>query len=253
MWTSMRLTDEVSEPGDKGAGLIELAAAGLRIPPTLVFHGSQATSEPMDVARIFGDLGVGEDRTVIARSSLLLDRSAATAVSGLYPSIRADRDSFEAVLDDVLSRHSGQDRDTEILMLAGVGGTSTGMSVLVQPFIEPLFSGVAHITLRNDRPQFRLGIVPGHLARLVEGEVSGWQCQLTVIDLDGSPEIAIIADEEDVEAIIAQAGSVAALQEIHSALDRLWSHTHASREVEWAVRDDGVWFLQSQPLLTSEE
>jgi hypothetical protein len=125
------------------------------------------------------------------------------------------------------------------------------MFVLVQPLITPIISGVGHIHARSGDPRLRLGIVTGHLAKLVSGEVPGWQCELTAADFGSGREVALIADEDDAAELRSYDGLPVILAALYEDFMRLWSQVGESREIEWASGENGLWYLQSQPLTNS--
>jgi hypothetical protein len=254
VWYAANL-DSVDDPGDKGLGLVELRGAQLQIPATVVCSVSEIGSSLSGsevISDLFKILGVGEGGQVILRPSLRISRESAPSVSGLYDSIEADRISFMQKLDEVWQEYNGPDRQTEFKML-GIEKASSEMYVLVQPLLEPEFSGVAHMFAPSSGPRFRLGIVPGHLSGLVEGRVEGWECELTAVDIGSGSEVAIIADEDDVTALMTDVKLPSVLNRIHGELSLLWQSVRDNREVEWAVQGDSIWFLQSQPLASGKK
>jgi hypothetical protein len=244
--------DDVDDPGDKGIGLRELRLAGLRTPSTVVL-GQDPIGPPLPPTgawRLFRQLDVPDYGRVVLRPSLRVARSSAASVSGLYESIGSDRSTLMSALDRVNSEYCGPDRAVELAML-GTRRASSSMLILVQPLIAPIISGVAHIHARSGDPRLRLGIVTGHLAKLVSGEVPGWQCELTAADFGSGREVALIADEDDAAELRSHDGLSNILVALYEDLMRLWSQARESREIEWASDENGLWYLQSQPLTNS--
>ena len=124
------------------------------------------------------------------------------------------------------------------------------MSLIVQPKLSPDYSGVAHVSLEQFGLVVRLGLVEGDLGPLVSGRSAGWQCEVTSVVIDNASEVCLLGYEEDVEGIMSVQGGLDGVRKVYDGLHRLWSGIRENREVEWAVQDGTVWYLQSQPLTT---
>jgi hypothetical protein len=245
--------DVVDESGDKGRGLRELAEASLPIPPTLVV--ADASDMPQDEVlhgpdAIFAHLGLDREAKLIVRPSLRIQRDDAAGVSGLYPSLPASYDQLEATIAAAGEHHGTADRIAEGALL-GAARASTAMFLLLQPMLDPAWSGVAHV-VRCDEPGYPAkvdcGIVAGHLSGLVDGTAEGWQCEITEVDVSGLTDVAVVADEEALVNILALTGARDRILELFEGVRRLRAFCRGDREVEWAVQDGQVTFLQSQPL-----
>jgi hypothetical protein len=254
MWKVTTLVGS-ARPGDKGVGLRLLEAAGLPVPKTLVINEVDEAGDGMSLSAdsVFAELGIRSHGLAILRPSLDVERDQASSISGLYDSIRVSRDSFLAGVEQARASYCGADRDIEVLMSGPDSQPSGSMALLVQPFVEPLFSGVAHLTLVNRSMQLNAAMVAGHLEQLVGGKSAGWEFQLTATQLDGVEDVVLIADERDLYEITALPGSHTHLASLYSQLHKLWTFAGPlSWEVEWTV-DDKLWFLQCQPLVEATQ
>lgn len=256
VWRIDELPD-CPQPGDKGAGLQQLVNAGLRIPRTLVFtrRSDWLSGEvrPLDEAAVFDSLDVPADGRVLARSSLIINREMAPAISGLYPSTAATRGMLASTLQQVSKHQVTPDRVFEEVAVGTVDELSSGMCVLVQPWIQPDFSGVAHVRSNRSVLSVHLGIVDGHLSPLVEGKVEGWQAELANIQLDGIEQTALIADETIAQRILDLPQAPAALGSLRNDLARFAGDGPCQWEVEWAAVGGIVYYLQAQPLTGDDD
>ena len=242
---------EAKSAGDKGAGLIELADAGLSVPPTVVVLDETDVS-PSQVlngsAEVGAYLGVGADEMMFIRPSLTIARRDAPAVSGLYPSREATVASLEGVIREMRSADFRRDREIELTVLGGDEPRSNGIELLVQPRLRPEWSGVAHVKAGEAGVVVECGIVEGHLSRLVDGKVVGWECRLSGVRLSDRLDVAAVAEETALTQILRLDGARNVLDELFTASGYLCASVSGDREVEWAVVGGELWFLQSQPL-----
>jgi hypothetical protein len=241
----------VAEPGDKGRGLQELQRAGLPIPQTLVVanRGSDGSGDLITGAdAIFDYLKLTDAGSVMVRPSLTIARDDAAGVSGLYPSRPTDLLGLAAVVASTESQYRGSDRGAELRFL-GDEHASQEMRLLLQPYVVPEWSGVAHAVF-GEAANFRVscGIVAGHLESLVSGQADGWNCDLTAVRLEADEDVALVADEEPLAEILGLPAAQGCLEELFRGMSALGQLCAGDREVEWAVARGRVVFFQSQPL-----
>jgi hypothetical protein len=244
----------VEDPGDKGRGIRELALAGLETPKTLVSHESISGGQEDCVTgtdAIYDYLGLQPNASVIIRPSLMISRADAPGISGLYASREADQASVEAVVGEMAGTRSKADRDAELVLLGGQRA-STGMCLLLQPLVRPLWSGVAHVRDERSGTRVSCGVVSGHLSSLVDGHSRGWQCELSEVTMREDRDVALVANEGDLMSIVELPGARAAMADLYGALRLLQSRCGEAREVEWAFDGGRLVFLQSQPIADQE-
>jgi hypothetical protein len=245
--------EQVPEPGDKGMGIRELHSAGLRTPRTLVAVAAPEP-EPEEVTGtddVFRYLGLPVTAKLLVRPSLRIRRDDAPGVSGLYPSRTADYETLGDILDEMGRYEETPDRAAERLLI-GEDRASRATYLLIQGLIEPDWSGVAHVAPTETGVRVTCGLVAGHLSRLVDGEVRGRECELAHVDLQGKPDVALIADEEDLAEILTLDGARDALAELYYAMRTLQGTCKGAREVEWMFAGGQMMYLQSQPVVADD-
>lgn len=225
--------------GGKAAALALAASAGL---PTLggvilttefsgdVDRGTAiATSDA--VLKAF-DRARGDDQTLVARSSSVIEDAADSSMAGQFQSVIGIRgfDEFQTAVSAVLDSR------------ARVGVDSEPMAVLIQPLIEPAFGGVLFgvdpVTGRSDR--LVISAVTGGPEPLVSGRVEGAQY---VVDANGH----ILEFSRRDDAALTQ-GMISRLVRLAEQVATLFD---GPQDVEWAIGHDGqLWLLQSRPVTT---
>jgi phosphohistidine swiveling domain-containing protein len=231
---------DVSLTGGKAAALARAATAGLDTLPGVVLTTAfcDAIDDGADVARhpavreAFERAG-GDGRSLVARSSSVVEDTAGSSMAGQFESIVGidGSDEFVAAVRAVLvSRERA-------------GAADQPIAVLVQPLIDPQFGGVMFgvdpVSGRSDRRV--ITAVRGGPERLVSGEVDGSRYVLDpttakVLDFDANdgPEL----DRADLRPLL-------------SLSDRVASVFGGPQDVEWAIAPDKhLWLLQSRPVTT---
>jgi pyruvate,water dikinase len=225
--------------GGKAAALARAAHGGIPTLPGVVL--TTAFSEAVDsrgrdveheAVREAFDRAGGADTELVARSSSVIEDTAASSMAGQFDSVIGIRgfDEFTGAVEKVLASR------------VRAGALDSPIAVLVQPLIEPAFGGVLFgidpVSGRSDRRV--VNAVRGGPEPLVSGEVNGSQYVLTaagkVIDFHANDGPAL--------------GRV--------ALRRLVALSHevarvfgGPQDVEWAIGADGkLWLLQSRPVTT---
>jgi pyruvate,water dikinase len=225
--------------GGKAAALARAANGGIATLPGLVL--TTAFSDAVDAGggniehhavREAFDRAGGEDTDLVARSSSVVEDTAASSMAGQFDSVIGIRgfDEFTGAVEKVLASR------------ARAGALDSPIAVLVQPLIDPAFGGVLFgcdpVSGRSDRRV--VNAVRGGPEPLVSGEVNGSQYVLTtegkVVDFNANdgPTLG------------------------RAALRRLAALSHdvarvfgGPQDVEWAIANDGtLWLLQSRPVTT---
>jgi phosphohistidine swiveling domain-containing protein len=240
----VELTDEAAvDPaltGGKAAALARAAAAGLDTLPGVVLTtvfcdavdgGAEIAHHPA-VREAFDRAG-GDHQALVARSSSVVEDTAASSMAGQFESIVgiSGFGDFVAAVTVVLASRER------------AGAADQPIAVLVQPLIEPAFGGVMFgvdpVSGRSDRRV--VTAVRGGPERLVSGEVNGSRYVLDpstakVLDFDANDGPAL--DSADLRGLL-------------SLSERVASVFGGPQDVEWAIAvDKQLWLLQSRPVTT---
>jgi rifampicin phosphotransferase len=226
--------------GGKSAALARAAAAGLATLPGVVLTtafsdavdgGAEVASHPA-VKEAF-ELAGGDERSLVARSSSVVEDMAESSMAGQFESI-IGIDGFDAFVAAVAAVLDSRER---------AGATDQPIAVLVQPLIEPLFGGVMFgvdpVSGRTDRRV--VTAVRGGPEPLVSGEVDGSRylldpttCKVLDFEANDGPKL----DRADLKQLVALSGQVASV-------------FGGPQDVEWAIgTDKKLWLLQSRPVTT---
>ena len=227
--------------GGKAAALAKAAAAGLDTLPGVVLttafcdavdDGAEIAQHPA-VREAFDRAG-GDHQALVARSSSVVEDTAASSMAGQFESIVgiSGFDAFVAAVGTVLDSRER------------AGAADQPIAVLVQPLIEPKFGGVMFgidpVSGRTDRKV--VSAVRGGPEHLVSGEVDGSRYvldarNLKVLEFDANDGPAL--DRPALHRLVALSEKVA---EVFGG----------PQDVEWAIaQDEQLWLLQSRPV-TSE-
>ena len=238
------LSDEAAhEPaltGGKAAALARGAAAGLSALPGVVL--TTAFSDAVDAGesvathpavRTAFERAGGDDQPLVARSSSVVEDTAASSMAGQFDSI-IGISGFDAFVGAVTQVLDSRER---------AGAQDQPIAVLVQPLIEPKFGGVMFgvdpVSGRTDRRV--VTAVTGGPERLVSGEVDGSRYVL-----DAATAKALEFDANDGPAL-----DPADLRRLVALSDRVAEVYGGPQDVEWAIgAGDELWLLQSRPVTT---
>ncbi len=227
--------------GGKAAALARAAAAGLDTLPGVVLttafcdavdDGAEIAHHPA-VREAFDRAG-GDQQALVARSSSVVEDTAASSMAGQFESIVgiSGFDAFVAAVGTVLDSRER------------AGAADQPIAVLVQPLIEPKFGGVMFgidpVSGRTDRKV--VSAVRGGPEHLVSGEVDGSRYVLDARNLK-----ALEFDANDGPAL-----DRAALHRLVALSEKVAEVFGGPQDVEWAIgQDEQLWLLQSRPV-TSE-
>jgi rifampicin phosphotransferase len=226
--------------GGKSAALARAAAAELATLPGVVLTtafsnavdgGAEVASHPA-VKEAF-ELAGGDQRSLVARSSSVVEDMAESSMAGQFDSI-IGIDGFDAFVAAVAAVLDSRER---------AGATDQPIAVLVQPLIEPMFGGVMFgvdpVSGRSDRRV--VTAVRGGPEPLVSGEVDGSRFVLDpstgkVLDFDANDGPKL--ERDDLKQLVALSAQVASV-------------FGGPQDVEWAIATDKkLWLLQSRPVTT---
>src|SRR5918995_2458987 len=226
--------------GGKSAALARAAAAGLATLPGVVLTtafsdavdgGAEVASHPA-VKEAF-ELAGGDQRSLVARSSSVVEDMAESSMAGQFDSI-IGIDGFDAFVAAVAAVLDSRER---------AGATDQPIAVLVQPLIEPMFGGVMFGVdpVGGGRDRRVVTAVRGGPEPLVSGEVDGSRFVLEpssgkVLDFDANDGPKL--ERDDLKHLVALSAQVASV-------------FGGPQDVEWAIAaDKKLWLLQSRPVTT---
>ncbi len=226
--------------GGKAAALARAASAGVAVLPGVVLTtafcdaidgGAEVAQHP--AVREAFERADGDGRALVARSSSVVEDTAASSMAGQFDSI-IGISGFDEFVTAVMVVLASRER---------AGAADQPIAVLVQPLIEPAFGGVMFgvdpVSGRSDRRV--VSAVTGGPERLVSGEVDGSRYVLDpsnakVLDFDANdgPELG----HSDLRQLLPLSGRVADV-------------FGGPQDVEWAIESDQqLWLLQSRPVTT---
>jgi rifampicin phosphotransferase len=227
--------------GGKAAALARAATAGLATLPGIVL--TTAFCDEVDAGTDVADHPAvreaflqadGESTALVARSSSVVEDTAASSMAGQFESIVGIK-GFDAFVTAVEAVLDSRER---------AGAADQPIAVLVQPLIEPRFGGV----------MFGIDPVSGRTDRKVVSAVHGGPEHLVSGEVDGS---RYVLDSRNLKALEFDANDGPALDRgdlsrLVALSDKVASVFGGPQDVEWAIGQDGqLWLLQSRPV-TSE-
>jgi phosphohistidine swiveling domain-containing protein len=225
--------------GGKAANLARAAVAGLDTLPGVVLttafsdavdNGADLRTHPA-LREAFDD-AKGDARSLVARSSSVVEDTADSSMAGQFESVIGIEgfDAFVAAVDEVLASRQR------------AGAADEPIAVLVQPLIEPASGGVMFgidpVTGRADRRL--ISAIEGGPDPLVSGEVDGSRYlvddRATILEFERNDGAELTAT--DIRGLVTLSDRVAAV-------------FGAPQDVEWAIAEDGhLWLLQSRHVTT---
>jgi pyruvate,water dikinase len=225
--------------GGKAANLAQAAVAGLSTLPGVVL--TTAFSDAVDAGAAVADHPAvreafdradGANRSLVARSSSVVEDTADSSMAGQFESVIGIEgfDAFVAAVTEVL--------DSRVR----AGAPDEPIAVLVQPLIDPRFGGVMFgcdpVSGRSDRRL--VTAVHGGPDPLVSGEVDGSRY---LVDLKAK---ALEFERNDGAELPATA-----LRDLVALSNQVEQVFGAPQDVEWAIAQDGaLWLLQSRHVTT---
>ena len=231
---------DIAVTGGKAAALARAAAAGLPTLDGVVL--TTAFSDEVDAGTEIGSSGAvhdafvragGSSRALVARSSSVVEDSAASSMAGQFASVIGIEgyDEFVAAVGEVLDSR------------ARAGAADHPIAVLVQPLIEPGFGGVLFgVDPVSGRSDHRVvSAVHGGPEPLVSGEIDGSRYVL-------DPDTKVVEFEANDGPELSRA-HLRRLAELSASVAEVFG---GPQDVEWAIgTDDRLWLLQSRPVTTT--
>ena len=274
----LRHSDE-AQFGGKSAGLGELLAAGIAVPPGFALSCSAyelaGRDGPMpelvrdEVARAYAELG--DDPAVAVRSSAVGEDSAEATFAGQQETVLWVR-GVDHVCEAIRACWGSLYSPTAIAYRArlGDGAREPAMGVAVQVMVDPVVAGVLFTCnpVTGDPSMVAINASWGLGVSVVGGEVTPDEYLVSKVTGEvvreriGSKEIEYVHEpgargtvKRDVStdrraARCLDRAAIAALLDAARAIER---HFGAAQDVEWALAADGLLVLQSRPVTALPE
>jgi pyruvate,water dikinase len=276
--SELRRADE-PQFGGKSAGLGELLAAGVRVPPgfALACAAYPGRDQPMpaavhdEIAARYAELGDGGDAAVAVRSSAVGEDSATATFAGQQETVLWVRGAG-AVCDAVLRCWASLYSPGAAAYRARLGdhASEPAMGVAVQTMVDAEAAGVLFtcnpvsgdrsIVAINASWGLGVAVVAGevtpddYLVSKVTGEVVRERIGSKAIEYAADPagtgmtRREVAAERQDVGCLDRDA--IASLAEIARTVER---HFGSPQDVEWALADGELFVLQSRPVTAVPE
>lgn len=214
--------------GGKARGLHALLRCGLSVPPGFVLADVASEDDVRYAAAWWVRSGLG---SVAVRSSASAEDGADFSSAGQYHT-SLNVSGEEAVADAIRACIASLASDTARQYAAYFGAESCGMCVVVQQMVEADAAGVCFT--RDEADGIRVEAVRGLGESLVSGHADAHTYRL-----DGAPQGDDLLDA----ALLAQIEADA--QKAREALG-------TELDMEWAVRDGALYWLQARPITASD-
>lgn len=229
---ALPLTAALPRHGGKAEGLSALLAAGLPVPPGVVFDAAPRASAPSIARAAVAAARVHKWRTVAVRSSAVDEDGAVSSGAGAYKTV------LSVPADDVDAMTDAVD-----VVLASIGETG---GVIVQRMVMADAAGVAFtVDPVTGAPVVVVNAVVGLGAALVSGAATPWVAEVART-AHGAVETGALPTEEgpiDAETLREIVGLALAAEAARGM----------PQDVEWAVEDGTVWLVQSRPVTALAE
>lgn len=226
------LTAALPRHGGKAEGLSALLAAGLPVPPGVLFEAAPRASAPSIAEAAVAAARFHEWRTVAVRSSAPDEDGAASSGAGKYETVLSvPADDLDAMSDAI------------DVVLASIGEAG---AVIVQRMVMADAAGVAFtVDPVTGAPVVVVNAVSGLGATLVSGAATPWIAEVART-AQGSIETRVLAaDDGPIDA-----GTVREIVRLALTAE---TARGAPQDVEWAVEDGTVWLVQSRPVTALAE
>jgi len=277
-WLSeLRRADE-PQFGGKSAGLGELLAAGVRVPPgfALACAAYPGRDQPMpaavrsEISARYAELGDGSEAGVAVRSSAVGEDSAEATFAGQQETVLWVRGAG-AVCDAVGICWASLYSDTTVAYRAQLGDErEPAMGVTVQRMVDAEVAGVMFTCnpISGDRSMVAINaswglgvaVVAGEvtpddwLVSKVTGEIVRERTGSKAVEYASDPAGAgmtrreVAAERQDASCLDREA--IAALVELARTIER---HSGCPQDVEWALAGGELFVLQSRPVTAVPE
>lgn len=240
-----------SSVGGKANSLLQLKEAGFPVPafaiiPTNIFKKAREnnfTEIPHDfTGQLSATLSGLEQKAVAVRSSASKEDGSDQSFAGLFETY-LDVKGHEEIKNSILKcwRSTKTERTQKYCEKNGLQVDELEMAVVIQEYIEPDFAGVLFTinpVTGNDN-EILIEACPGSGEKLVSGLINPSRFVLHRFDKE------LIKESEDKMNIVP---SEKIMNELRTLSLKIQSHYGAPQDIEFAVKNDKVYILQSRPV-----
>ncbi|MET0781470.1 MAG: PEP/pyruvate-binding domain-containing protein, partial [Microbacterium sp.] len=221
------LSAALARHGGKAAGLADLLAAGLPVPPGVLFEAAPPSAAAGIAAAAVATAREQGWRSVAVRSSAADEDGATSSRAGAFATLLSvPGDELEAMTNAVEAVLSSIDGNGAVIVQRMVPADAAGVAFTVDPV-----TGASAVVV---------DAVAGLGAALVSGAETPWEARIPR-HRDGS----LGGDEMLVGDGPLDAASLREVAQLALAAE---SARGGPQDVEWAVADGMVWLLQSRPV-----
>lgn len=213
--------------GGKAEGLSALIAAGLPVPPGVLFEAAPRASASSIARAAIAAARIHKWDAVAVRSSAVGEDGSASSGAGAYETVLStpagDADAMTEAVDAVL---------------ASIGEMG---AVIVQRMVRADAAGVAFtVDPVTGAPVVVVNAVAGLGAALVSGAATPWVAEIPRNGRGAVDSAALAVEDGPIDA--------ETLQEIVRLSLAAEAARGGPQDVEWAVEDGTVWLVQSRPV-----
>lgn len=219
--------------GGKGSSLIRMTRMGLPVPEGMVIlAGSSSEEEWAEVRSALASLS--DKYTYAVRSSALNEDGAENSFAGQYETLTdVTKDGLEEAVKSVI-RSADNSRVKEYLANANVA--ESGIAVVVQRFVRPLYAGVLFTAdAVTGSSRYMVGnFVEGEGEALVSGQKNASEFRIDAI------KYAFTGDEQ----------MKRFARSLYKYACRIRDEYRCEADIEWAVSGGRLYILQARPITT---
>lgn len=233
-----------AEVGNKAATLSQLHAWGYPVPPGYVLPAGD------DPAALIAAVSPSPSDPVVARSSAVGEDTLTASAAGQYVSV-TQITSPAALAQAIAVCMEAYNRPRAIRYRRDRGLPEGKMTVLVQPHVAGVFSGVAFSRDPVTQSEaIAIEALPGGADQVVSGQTTPERYQVTVGDLPDSADWQLPP-----ESTLPVSGQGKVPQRLIQQVAYLARHLENSfhgipQDIEWTFDGEQLWVLQSRPITT---
>ena len=238
------------EVGNKAATLSQLYAWGYPVPPGYVLPAGD------DPAALIAAVSPSAADPVVARSSAIGEDSLTASAAGQYVSV-TEITSTAALGQAIAVCFEAYNRPSALRYRRDRGLPEGKMTVLVQPYITGVFSGVAFSRdpITQARDVVAVEALPGGADRVVSGQTTPERYQVSVGELSAHSAAHSESWELPPEETLPVNGQgqvpLRLIQQVAYLARHIENSCHGvPQDIEWTFDGEQLWVLQSRPITT---